>query len=104
MKWLLLIALLFSTPSRALSTDTEHLMKHVGFSAAINIGVYSWMHWGLGAPKIVSAIAANFVSLLAGFTYKYMEQMNQTAPVQFGRPMLENAVGNLAATLVIIQF
>ena len=84
--------------------EGTHFTEHFLASAAIFSGIYIGMHDGLGADKTTSFVFGAFTSLLIGFTYKYTEQMGQTAPVDFGKPMLYNAIGVAVPAVVLIHF
>jgi hypothetical protein len=84
--------------------DGTHFAKHFVASGVLYTGSYLFMHDVLGCTKTDSFIFGAFTTLLIGFTYKYMEQMNQTSNVSFGKPMIYNGIGVVVPAVLLWHF
>lgn len=105
MKLSLIILLTFyTTITHAESNEVIHFAEHFTSSAALYTAFYSTMHYGLGVSRTDSFIFSAFSTLLIGFTYKYIEQMNQPSNVNFGKPMLYNTIGVVTPAIILFQF
>jgi hypothetical protein len=111
MKKLILIMLVvgFSQVSKAEgllgdSTEREHFAYHFAASGALYTAQYLFMHDVLGCTKTDSFIFSAFSTLLIGFTYKALEQMDQSQNVDFGRPMIYNGIGVVIPAIVLWHF
>lgn len=82
-----------------------HFAAHFGLSYAITMIGYGIAEKGFQMKPVPAFIFAAGLSLLVGFTYKYMEavQNNGSCP-SMGRAMLQNTAGVGAAGLSIAAF
>lgn len=82
-----------------------HFAAHFGLSYAITMIGYGIAEKGFEMKPVPAFIFAAGLSLLVGFTYKYMEavQNNGSCP-SMGRAMLQNTAGVGAAGLSIAAF
>ena len=72
-------------------------------SGIIFSGLYLGMHDSLGADKTTSFIFSASITLAVGFIYKVAEQMSQSTPVNFGKPMLYNTAGIIIPAIPLIK-
>lgn len=85
--------------------DGTHFAEHSVASGLIFSGVYLAMHDGLGAPQFTSFAFGAFTSLVIGFTYKYMEGMEDgKMPSNFGKSMIFNGIGIAVPAIVLMHF
>lgn len=99
------LVLLLSLLSAPLFADqTTHDVAHFGASFAIETFTYGIVKKSLKLSETESFAISVFTTFLIGFTYKYVEQMNQINNVNFDRPMFFNAVGIGSAVLTIKMF
>jgi len=110
MNKLIFIALMLCASANAESLfsangDGTHFAEHFVSSGLIFTGTYLAMHDGLGAPKLTSTIFGVAVAEVAGFTYKYMEWMQEGyMPKNMGKSMLFNQIGIFVPAVLVIHF
>lgn len=86
------------------STERSHFAVHFLVSGAIYSGIYLFSHDVMEIDKPNSFIIGAVTTLLLGLTYKCMEQMDQSTPVDFKRPMIYNGFGILLPAIVLWHF
>lgn len=85
--------------------DGTHFAEHFIASGSIYTGMYFFMHDGLGCNKWDSFIFSATTALVIGFTYKYMEGMEEGyMPHNFGKAMIFNGIGVAVPAIVLWRF
>lgn len=104
--FLLLVLVGFSAPKKALADEAgAHFMAHFGGSYMINTISYGFYRRAFRMDATSAMIASSCTTLLIGFTYKYMQAMEEgQMPANTGKAMLQNLGGVAASNVSIFMF
>lgn len=87
------------------SGDGTHFMKHFITSSVIYTGLYLFTNKKLRCFKMDSFIFSAFTTLLIGFTYKYVQGLEEGyVPPNLGKAMLFNGIGVAIPAMILVHF